>query len=275
MDKELRSAFLNKEKVELYLSNLEKLHEDDTIRESSYNLLKSEYSSNLKQALAKVEAIKQDIEKKLKVRKHELEVFQQELANLDARFKVGQFSADTYLRLSKKPERKVAYLETQVAHLTSLVNAKRSSDIQVAEASGMGSAIPRLFGTQTMPQALNMPDLPSDYTTEEAAPPPVRIPDGTSISNMIILPDRVLPGSTIGIMATITNNSQDIVYHQVEFKINGKIECIKDVVLNPGQNEELTFITIAGAPGEYTITIDNVSGILHVLSASNPAATSI
>ena len=147
MEKDLRLALLSKEKAELFLSNLEKLRADNAVNEMSYNALKTEYSSSLQHALIKIDHIKAEFNKTLAGKNRELGVYKQELANLEARFKVGQIAAATFLKTAKIPEKKITYLEDQISHLNSLINARHSAEVTVPETSGFGS----LFGLRQAP----------------------------------------------------------------------------------------------------------------------------
>lgn len=271
MERDLRAALLDKEKAELFLSNLERLRSDKAVNEMSYNALKTEYAGNLQHALIQVEHIKQELNKTLSSKNRELGIYKQELANLDARFRVGQISADTFLRLARNPEKKIAALEEQTAHLISLISAKHSAEISVAETSGLGlffmpKARPEMkhSGTGMLYQELTA----SPPVSDPPPPEPAKVQDPTSISSLSILPDRALPGSTIGVIATIVNSGPGPVNHRAEFKVNDRIESVQDINLNPGQSEELTFMTVAGTPGDYYVSVDNATGILKVLPSS-------
>jgi hypothetical protein len=270
MEKDLRLALYDKEKAELFLSNLEKLRGDNSVNEMSYNALKNEYTSALQHAMIRIEHFKAEFSKTLVGKKRELGIYKQELANLDARFKVGQVTAADFLKQGKIPERKIAVLEDQIGHLNSLINAKHSAEVTVPETSGIGA----LFGRR--PAAAERPPIVSHIGSTETPPPPpqevpppepVKIPDPTSVSSLSILPDRAFPGSTIGVIATILNIGQGPITHRAEFKVNGRIEAVSDVNLNPGQNQEVTFMTVSGPPGDYSIAVDNAVGILKVLPA--------
>lgn len=273
MEKELRLAFLNKEKAELFINNLERLFSDKTINEASYNILKSEYAANLQHAQFRLDQIKQELNKKLTLKTRELEIYKQELSNLDARFKVGQFSADEFIKLSKNPDRKINFLEDQISQLSSLISSQHSSEISVQETSGIGMLFSsRSKTTVSKPVALpNPPEPPAPAPEPVPIPepvviqPPPKVYDPTSISDLMVLPDRVLPGSTVGVIATITNTGIETVHHRTEFRINDRIESVNEIVLNPGQSEELTFMAVAGPPGEYYVSVDNATGILRVL----------
>ncbi|MCX6005836.1 MAG: hypothetical protein NTZ34_01075 [Chloroflexi bacterium] len=269
MEKDLRLALLNKEKAELFLSNLEKLRSDNAVNEMSYNSLKSEYASALQYALIKIDHLKAEFSKTLTGKNRLLGVYKQELANLEARFKVGQIVAATFLKTAKLPERKISFLEDEIAHLNSLINARHSAEVTVPETPNLRS----LFGLRPAPERTITP-LPISHQEPPPEPEPqpvvepVKVQDATSISSLMILPDRAFPGSTIGVIATIINTGTEPLLHRAELKVNDRIESVKDVNLNPGQNEEITFMTVAGPPGDYYISVDNATGILKVLPPS-------
>jgi|GEM_PF-433115 len=271
MENDLRTAFLNKERAELFLNNLEKLRSDKAINELSYTALKTEYSVNLQHAQIKIDQIKQEFNKRLALRSRQLGVFKQEMANLDARFKVGQMPAEDYLKQIKNPQKKVSDLEEQIAHLTSLTEAKTSAEISVPESTGLAS----LFSSR-LRQGNRQPALmPTDmlWTPPPPAPEPEppkethlpEIPDTTSISSLHILPDRAYPGSSIGIIATVVNSGHEKVQHRAEFKINGRIEAVDEVSIEPGHSREVTFMTVGGTPGDYNLSVDKATGLLKIM----------
>jgi len=271
MENDLRTAFLNKERAELFLSNLEKLRSDKAINDLSYTALKTEYSVNLQHAQIKIDQIKQEFNKRLTLRSRQLGVFKQEMANLDARFKVGQMPAEDYLKQIKSPQKKATDLEDQIAHLTSLTEARTSADVSVPESTGLAS----LFSSRRR-QGNQQPMMPSNLAWTPPPPPPPEpempkeapapeIQDTTSISSLHILPDRAYPGSSIGIIATVTNSGQEKVQHRAEFKINGRIEAVDEVSIEPGHSREVTFMTVGGTPGDYSISVDKATGILKIM----------
>jgi hypothetical protein len=266
MEDILRTALIHKEKAEVFLSNLEKLRSDRAVNDVSYNALKIEYSSNLQHAMAKIELIRQDLNKRINTKSTELSVYKQELANLDARFKVGQLSAAAYLKLSKNPEKKAVAVEEQISHFTSLLNAQRSNDVSMPETTGLKSLVSLVSNFRNKPAGgqLNLPSHISAITSQTPVKEPVH--DTTTVTNLQILPDRVRPGGTVGIVATVVNPGPDPVSHKTEFKVNQILEAVNDVALNPGQSEEVTFMVVAGAPGDYYVSVDNANGIFRVMT---------
>jgi hypothetical protein len=268
MENDLRTEFLNKERAEFFLSNLEKLRDDKTINDLSYTALKTEYSVNLQHAQIKIDQVKQEFNKRLLMRTRQLGIFKQEIANLDARFKVGQMPAETYLKSVKNPQKKAADLEEQIAHLNSLINAKSSAEVSVPESSGLASLFTsrlRLGNRQPAVMPSNLAWIPPIAPEPLKEVPPADIPDTTSISSLHILPDRAYPGSSIGIIATVANSGLEKVQHRAEFKINGRIEAVNDVSIEPGHSQEVTFMTVGGTPGDYNISVDKATGTLKIM----------
>jgi len=268
MENNLRTAFLNKERAEFFLSNLEKLRGDKAINDLSYTALKTEYSVNLQHAQIKIDQVKQEFNKRLSMRTRQLGIFKQEIANLDARFKVGQMPAEDYLKQIKNPQKKASDLEEQIAHLKSLVDAKGSAEVAAPESTGLASLFKPRFsqgGGQPAVMPSHLAWMPPAAPEEPKESPPVDIPDTTSVSSLHILPDRAYPGSSIGVIATVTNSGREKVQHRAEFKINGRIEAIEDVSIEPGHSHEVTFMTVGGPPGDYHVSVDSAMGMLKIL----------
>jgi hypothetical protein len=81
-------------------------------------------------------------------------------------------------------------------------------------------------------------------------------PPGLSITDLDILPDRVVHGNHIGVIARIKNVGHEFFSHLIEMKINGDVFDTAEIHLEPGQTQELTFMVAAGAPGEYSVDIE-------------------
>jgi hypothetical protein len=79
------------------------------------------------------------------------------------------------------------------------------------------------------------------------------------------MPNRVSEGGSVGIMATITNVSPDNLQHKVELKINNVIKDSSILNLYFGESQEITFVTVAGTPGDYVVDIGGVTGNFIVM----------
>ena len=127
--KKLQVAFSKKEKAKKVLSNLEHLKDKGTVDEAQYIAMKSEYSEVLKQANAQIKSIKEELEEALEKLATEQETHEQELKNLEARFKVGQIQADPYRRTEQKSRTKIERIEQRVAEFEKSLSSKSSSDV--------------------------------------------------------------------------------------------------------------------------------------------------
>ncbi|MCK4724059.1 MAG: hypothetical protein KAT75_12175 [Dehalococcoidia bacterium] len=94
------------------------------------------------------------------------------------------------------------------------------------------------------------------------------VPPVISTANLQIMPDRVTQGSSVGIIAIVTNNSQTTIQHRVELKINDQVKTFLEITLTPGESQEITFVTTAGGPGDYQVAIDGSTGNFTVMPAA-------
>ena len=269
MSTKLREAFEVKEKAELLLSNLEKLKSEGSIIEPQYGVLKAEYTKMRDDATSEVNSIKTHIKRELDDKTTELNIFKLEVDNLEARFKVGQISSEAYLKQQKGPRRRLDELERRVSELQALVNSSRAADISAPQQGK------KLFGLNLGPQSKNqlpvqqipvIPVVPTTPSVPEVTEPATS--SGIYITNLQIMPNRVLTGSTVGIIVVITNSKQDTLKHKVELKINGKIKDSREITLAPGVTQEVTFTTLADAPGDYEVAIGDLTGRFSVISTT-------
>jgi hypothetical protein len=79
------------------------------------------------------------------------------------------------------------------------------------------------------------------------------------------MPERVMEGASVGIIATVTNITQDNVQQKVELKINGEVKDSTRVDLLPGQSQEITFVQVAKKPGSYQVDINGLTGGFSVI----------
>jgi hypothetical protein len=106
---------------------------------------------------------------------------------------------------------------------------------------------------------------PSPPETPEIKP---AAPSGISITNFQVMPERVVPGSNVGIIVNITNSSQSKIQHKLDLKINGEIKAFQDVPLAAGETREVVFMTTAGEPGDYRVDINDLSSKFTVMPGS-------
>jgi hypothetical protein len=98
MSKELNTKSLSREKAELLLSNLEKLKSEVSAIETRYNIPTADYVKICDEAILKISAVKTAFEGELSNKVGDLEAVKPEISNLEARFKLGLVSVETYLK---------------------------------------------------------------------------------------------------------------------------------------------------------------------------------
>jgi len=287
MQDKLKAAFSAKERAETFLSNLEKLKEEKSIGDAQYRVLKIEYTQMREDATSKVNAIKAYAKKELDDKVSRLNVLEQELAYLEARFKVGQMSASTYLYKEKGPRRKLVALEKQNAELRALLDSSGSAQIVVPESGlkilGVNLGLSRKQSQEqdkpvateekkaeqisepvvsTQPQAQpQVPDQPL------SPPPPPPAPILVSTTDLQIMPDRFVEGGTVGIIVVVTNITNGNVQQDIELKVNGVVKDSRQLSLVPGESNELTFVQVVEKPGDYEVDINGVTGKFSVVPA--------
>ncbi len=283
MQNKLRAAFLAKEKADTFLINLEKLKEEKTIGDAQYRVLKIEYTQLRDDALSQINTIKNAVRKELDEKITKLEIIEQELGYLEARFKVGQLSPSDYMSKSKGPKRTLMDLEKRVSELQTFLDASIS-----AELGGVENAR-RILGFATASSSRNdieqksssspasikesteskSQPVPLSTTTPPQTPlmpVPIPIPQPIRVTDLQIMPNRVHEGGNLGIVVNVTSITSLYIQHKIDLKVNGSVNDSKDVALMPGEKQELTFVIEAGKPGVYQVEIGGLTGSYTVLA---------
>jgi len=92
----------------------------------------------------------------------------------------------------------------------------------------------------------------------------VRRPPVFTASKLSVTPAEVVIGEEVIICILVTNTGGLSGSHKVILKIDNEVAAIKEVTLEVGASEEVTFTTAKGAAGTYTVTVDGLSGIFTV-----------
>jgi len=290
MQNKLRTAFLAKEKADNFLANLENLKEEKTVGDAQYRVLKIEYTQLRDDALSQINTLKNTIRKELDEKITKLEIVEQELGYLEARFKVGQLSPKDYMSKSKGPKRKLMDLEKRVSELQTFLDASISAELGGGESArkmlGLGLTAPRKQVAEQMAPVTSMqpeigtgpnypspplpltPMPPSQTMPAQMPPmPPPPPPPPIEAADLQIMPDRVVEGSNLGIIVTVTNIVPGFVQHRVDLRIDGGVKESRDLSLMPEETQELTFVVVAGKPGTYQVEICGLTGSFTVLAA--------
>jgi len=125
----LRQAFSLKEKAASLLSNLERLKEEKSIEEEQYNVMKQNYTTILEQAESEIRAIKGKLQEELIDKQRTLEIYGQELKNLEARYKVGELAVEEYLKAESRAKNQIRKAEERIVELKSFIESQSSADM--------------------------------------------------------------------------------------------------------------------------------------------------
>ncbi len=94
-------------------------------------------------------------------------------------------------------------------------------------------------------------------------------------SNLTISPSAVDAGEKVNISATITNTGDLAGEFKAALKINGGFAATATVVLNGGATGKVTFTSIQGAPGTYTVDVSGQTGQFTVTGVTREAVITI
>ena len=127
--RQLQLAYSRKEKAEKLLSNLEELKEQGSVTDNQYQSLKEEYAKFREDAVAEVQHIKDGLQAEIGDLKKHLETLDHDLANFEARFKVGELPAKNYEKVVQSTRSKIEQANEKINRLQALVDSKSSEDV--------------------------------------------------------------------------------------------------------------------------------------------------
>ncbi len=85
-----------------------------------------------------------------------------------------------------------------------------------------------------------------------------------SVTNLSISPDDVEPGRTVTISVIVTNSGGSPGSYTAILKINGSEVETKSVLLNAGENQEVSFTVAKESIGSYAVEVNGLEGIFTV-----------
>ena len=129
MEEELRIALSKKEKVELFLANLDKLKAEETVDNAMYQDLKAEYTTMLEKIRNEIKSVRANLRKEFDRKASELETLQKENDLLEARFSVGEIRAEAYRRQMRPLKPRIEQLRKEVPRFRTLLNATSTSEL--------------------------------------------------------------------------------------------------------------------------------------------------
>jgi hypothetical protein len=85
-------------------------------------------------------------------------------------------------------------------------------------------------------------------------------PTEIQLSNLIISPDVINPGTEVSISATAKNKSNAVLSATIELYIGGVLMAQKTVTLDPGQSQVVAFTFTPTQVGSYNVSVDGLTG---------------
>jgi hypothetical protein len=125
----LQREFSRKEKAERLLSNLKKLKREGVVDEDQYDALRKKYASAVEAASNAITARKDELKGQLQEAESSRAVLQQQVKDLEVKFKVGELPADQYQRLERSTSHRLAKTIQQIATLQKALSSSSSEDV--------------------------------------------------------------------------------------------------------------------------------------------------
>ena len=91
-----------------------------------------------------------------------------------------------------------------------------------------------------------------------------------TFTRLFISPGEVNIGETVTISVLVTNTGNTAGSFEVTLKIDGVVETTKEVTLNAGASEEVTFATAKDVPDSYSVDVQGLSGSFTVREKPAP-----
>ncbi|GEM_PF-949298 len=95
-----------------------------------------------------------------------------------------------------------------------------------------------------------------------------------SVSNLTISPNQVKAGQPVTIGALVTNSGNEMGRYSLVLRINGVVEGITELTLQPGASQAASFTTVKEVGGEYYVEVDGLMGSFTVIPLT-PASFSV
>ncbi len=110
---------------------------------------------------------------------------------------------------------------------------------------------------------------PPPETTEPPAPKPAAF----SLSSLILSPNEVAPGESVTISVQVANTGEVAGNYELVLKIDGVVEASKQITVNAGTSQKVTFTVSKDVAKTYSLDINGLSGTFVVREeAQSPPA---
>lgn len=150
-ERELQRAFSIKEKYEKILANLDDLKVEESVPDDLFDSMKAEYQQSLKQAIETIAQVKRKLAGDIQSEEINVQRQNQELHNLDTRFKVGEITADNLQKAEQRIRRKIQRSQAHLEELKRLQASQSSADVggYIETKTGRGAGRASLAGSSS------------------------------------------------------------------------------------------------------------------------------
>lgn len=153
-----------------------------------------------------------------------------------------------------------------------------TANISIATNAAIGTrnvSVTTLGGTTTLAGGftVNQPSSPPPARRFSASPS-VHAPADMTTKYLDINQQTVYVGQPVTILTNAVNKGSTAGEYNVILKINGEIEQVKQVIVEPGFARPVKFTVTKNQPGTYTVDIDGKRGNFTVLSVASGTAGS-
>jgi hypothetical protein len=104
------------------------------------------------------------------------------------------------------------------------------------------------------------------------SPEPEPNPAVFSFSSLIISPNEVSLGENVIISVEVTNTGGEAGNDTVTLKIDGVVEESRDITVNAGNSQKVSFTTVKALPGGYAVDVNGLNGTFVVVVEESPPA---
>lgn len=127
--------------------------------------------------------------------------------------------------------------------------------------------------TETPPPPAETPPPPGTVVTPPPPPTetPLPKPAAFSLSSLNISPKEVAPSKSVNISAEVANTGEEAGNYKVTLKIGDTVEASKEIIVNGGASQKVTFTIAKSQPGSYSVDINGLTGTFVVRSETPPA----
>jgi len=264
----LRTAFLAKEKADSYLHRLEELKSQRTVNEPLYTTLKSEYDKSKQEAISKINSIQKQFQNLINIRINELNKSKHEIATIEEKLANQKILSPMYVNRKKNLTARISHLESHISNLKMVANARGSTDLlAVTDFSWARNA--SIF-TRIRPKPELLPansNIDSSISKDRSQTPEMSPATSAPIkvTDLKVLPDAVVQGNEIGVVATVVNNQDKAIKYQAVLRVNGDISQAQEIYLPGRASREITFIINTNKPGDFSIELEDLHGKFKVL----------